>query len=380
MQFFFCVCFLRSKQVGIRPDRYCTQPNNAFEAMAAVADTSPANPARMREVISNQLAPMPRLLGEFVSASSTARPSSGAGAGGVGGVAGDSHALSMKRSVEDASVDNQDGSGPPPSKKARDQARSPLPSSTNAGGTPGSGSQDASTADTSGAGAASSNAMGAENGGGVSLPSAVSAPQTANLMMVPATTTFRQGGPERLMKLLKEKVGRLFTLEAQCTRVRSIPQSGNGTSSADGSPSVDVDKGVAQSGLMDTTPQPGGGDPALGAGTKKGFRQVLARLKALRAGHFVVYIAFDITSNEQRPRDVSVLAWAEAGENDVSGANSPRGFKQVMDGTAPLRQSQHNTYIRVSSHAYQVGWSLFWLTPPECVVSYTGFDLDASFL
>ena len=102
---------------------------------------------------------------------------------------------------------------------------------------------------------------------------------------------------------------------------------------------------------------------------------MLGRLKAVRAGQFVVNVKFDVSgNNEFRPSDVSVLSWAEAHEPDgtgsaaggigggggvstakVEGGQSSGGaFMDSLDGSKPWRTSVSTAFVRVSGHAFQV--------------------------
>ncbi|CAN0306600.1 unnamed protein product, partial [Hapterophycus canaliculatus] len=192
----------------------------------------------------------------------------------------------------------------------------------------------------------------------------------------------RHGGGEELLSLLKARVGRLFSLDAEYTHVRkgAVPENGapaargagEGTGVANGGSSGAGTAFAPALAAKQEAASAGGG----GGGGGGGLRRVLSRLKAVRAGQFVVNIKFDAAGkNECCPCDVSVLSWNEAqeGENaSVAGAGGAGGgsevlvkveggqagaeagsFMQVMEGSKPWRTSQHTAFVRVSGHAFQ---------------------------
>lgn len=350
------------------------QANTAFEAMAAAADTSQGNPAVMRDVISHQLGPMPRLLDGLVTGCAAVAPVACPATAGGGGL------MSLpnnKRPKEDCLDDNDR-----PGKKV---ARGDLDGDVGA-----TGGQLVSMAAGGGlngigglsdAGAGTGITAGSENGGGASLSPAAATPPASNLLARPAAADFRHGGGEELMALLKAKVGRLFSLDAEYTHVRrGVPQN-NGAPAARGtegknnsSSGIPANRSSSAAASVAAGMAESGGD-GNGRGAKAdGLRRVLSRLKAVRPGHFVVYVKFDVPRNEFRPCDVCVLSWAEAGEADAgNGGNSAvktdcegdgsRGvgsFMDAMDGSKPWRTSQHTAFGRVSSHAFQVGLLVFF--------------------
>lgn len=330
------------------------QAHSAFEAMATAADVNNGNPALLPNVISHQLGPMPRLLEGLVAGCAAVVPSSppgpavpAAAAGSISnnngiGVPKDGAAappLSNKRVKEEC----DDGDNGRPEKKMALEQKGGLSSS--------SSSTAAGGGDHGGAATVKS-----ENGQGASSsPATAAPPASSNLLALPASADFRHGGGEELMSLLKAKVGRLFSLDAEYTHVRmgDVPQ--NGTPAARG-----------------------GGEGMKDEGSGGRLKSVLSRLRAERAGQFVVHIKFDVAGkNACRPCDVSVLSWNEAqdgGAASSSGSNAASGggaaanaavkaeggqhggsdFMDAVGGSKPWRTSQHTAFVRVSGHAFQV--------------------------
>lgn len=340
------------------------QANTAFEAMAAAADTSQGNPSVMRDVISHQLGPMPRLLDGLVSGCAAVAPAASCTSAGGGMMS----LPNNKRPKEDC-LDDDDR----PGKKV---ARGDLDGDIGVSGgqltsmAAGDGSQDTKVASDAGVGTGTT--AGSENGGGASLSPAAAAPPASNLLARPAAADFRHGGGEELMALLKAKVGRLFSLDAEYTHVRRGVPENNGAPAARGTEGNKNSSSPANRSSTATSAAVGtaesGGDVNSGGAKADGLRRVLSRLKAVRQGHFVVYVKFDVPGNEFRPCDVCVLSWGEAGEVDNGNGGSlvktdcegegPRSvgsFMDSMDGSKPWRTTQHTAFGRVSSHAFQVG-------------------------
>ena len=363
------------------------QAHSAFEAMATAADVNNGNPALLPNVIAHQLGPMPRLLDGLVSGCTAIVPSSPAGpavpaatgAGLISSNNGTSMAkdgaaappLNNKRMKEEC--DDADN-GRPDKKMALEQKSGSTPSAAAAvGGGGGNG----------GAGTVKS-----ENGQGASSsPATAAPPASSNLLARPASADFRHGGGEELMTLLKAKVGRLFSLDAEYTHVRmgDVPQ--NGTPAArGGGEGMMMMKDEGGYGAEATATAPEG--VVGGGGGGVGLRSVLSRLKAERAGQFVVHIKFDVAGkNTCRPCDVSVLSWNEAQEGRAGpgggsvaaggGAAASAGgvkadgeqhgggdFMDAVGGSKPWRTSQHTAFVRVSGHAFQVRlgrWFGCWL-------------------
>lgn len=376
------------------------QAHSAFEAMATAADVNNGNPALLPNVISHQLGPMPRLLGGLVSGCTAIVPSSPAGpavpsaaAGGGGsimsnngtsmvakaGAAAGAPPLSNKRVKEEC--DGGDNGRPEKKMALEHKTGSTTPSaaaSAAAAGAVGAGGGNGSAAATK-----------SENGQGASSsPATAAPPASSNLLARPASADFRHGGGGELMALLKAKVGRLFSLDAEYTHVRmgDVPQ--NGTPAARGGEGM-KDEGngasAAANGVGGATATPATAtateDPKRGGGLKS----VLSRLKAERAGQFVVHIKFDVAGkNVCRPCDVAVLSWNEAQEGSAASSrgaaanavvkaegeqrNAGSDFVDAVDGSKPWRTSQHTTFVRVSGHAFQVrarelvGVVCVWLT------------------
>ena len=364
------------------------QASTAFEAMAAAADINDGNPGVLSDVISHQLGPMPRLLDGLVSGCaavvptpsvSTVPTSVGVGGGmgmsigggnnasSVGGVGG-LMPLSNKRTKDEF----DDGGGRPGKKVARGERSSNGSGSSSGeaatglgmgiGGAGGDGSPSGGGGNAQGGAGVTG---GSENGGGASLSPSAVAPPASNLLERPASADFYHAGGEELMALLRAKVGRLFSLEAEYTHLR------RGVSE-NGSPAARGAEGKKIEGLV------GGGVGVEVGGVKAtgGLRRVLGRLKAVRAGQFVVNVKFDVAGhNEFRPCDVSVLSWAEAHEPDgtgsasggiggggvggggvakVEGGQAGGGFMDSLDGSKPWRTSVNTAFVRVSGHAFQV--------------------------
>lgn len=366
-----CSIFIPSLSLSL------SQANNAFEAMAAAADTASGNPAVLSDVIANQLGPLPRLLDGFASGCAALPPLTTSSStnnfgsslpnsmgGGGGGAEINSTAASNNSLKRPKSECLEEDDRPPGKKIARGDSTGGVGGS---GAAASGGASDGTGNGNSGAGsgglgigAAGHMSSRSENGGGASpSPAAAAPPASNNLLAQPATADFRHGGGEEMVALLKAKVGRHFSLEAEYTHVRS--NNGNGAS----------DSSVKPEGAG-----PDGGETGADGGGADDLRRVLYRLKAVRAGQFVAYIQFDVAGNEFRPCDVSVLSWSEAGEGSASAtdtnggveaedggsagvggdsaATASRGFMDALDGTTPWRTSQHTAFIRVSGHAYQV--------------------------
>lgn len=377
------------------------QANNAFEAMAAAADTAPGNPAVLSDVIAHQLGPLPRLLDGFASgcatlpplatASSTTNfgsslPNSMGGGGGGGDIISNASPNSSLKRPKSECLEEDDR--PPGKKFARGDSTGGV---GGAGAATSGGGSDAAGNGNSGAGsgglgigAAGHMSSRSENGGGASpSPAAAAPPASNNLLAQPATADFRHGGGEEMVALLKAKVGRLFSLEAEYTHVRSNNANGSvlAACGVNGTAATAVGGVASDSSVKPEGSRPdgvGGGETGADSGGADDLRRVLYRLKAVRAGQFVAYIQFDVAGNEFRPCDVSVLSWGEAGEGSASAtdanggveaedggsagvgdsaATGQRGFMDALDGTTPWRTSQHTAFIRVSGHAYQVWYS-----------------------
>ena len=326
--------------------------SNAFEAMAAAADNSHSDPSMLRDVIFHQLGPVPRLLDGLVSGCSSVASASPTSAGAPGAVL--SH-LGKKRAKDDC----PDGNERPQKKmnlSGRDTAadRDVTLGGAGAGGQPGSTSVTTTLNSEAGGSITDSSAVGSqptasENGGGASLSPAAAAPPTSNLLARPAAADFRHEGGEELMGVLRAKVGRLFTLDAEYTHVRRGKREG--------------DKATVNGGI-------GVGMTAADGLKAAGLRRVLSRLKAVRTGQFVVNVKFDVAGNECRPCDVSVLSWAEADEANISNSDGSgiqaesdpwsENFLQTIEGTKPWRTSNYAVFSRVSSHAFKVRtWYFF---------------------
>lgn len=345
--------------------------------------------------------------------------------GGAGGVSG-SELSSLKRPKEE-SPDDEDGrpgkklAREPSGGGGEGSASNSTNTSTGAGVGSGNGpgvtntgamttanSVTTSTITATGASTGSGGASQSENGGGASLSPAAAAPPASNLLARAdvAAADFRHGGGEELMALLEAKVGRLFSLEAEYTHVRATSMSKGvlteannsapaGRGGIEGTSTMMMLTGIKNESQDDMNTAVNGAVGSVGGGSVMGtvtgtsaaitggmaesseggeaggrveaagnVKRVLARLKAVRAGHFVVYVQFDVGGNVYRPCDVSVLSWGEAGENDLSGRGCgvgsdgnkgrTRGFMEALNGTKPWRTSQHTAFIRVSGHAYQV--------------------------
>lgn len=247
-----------------------------------------------------------------------------------------------------------------------------------------------------------------ENGRGASLSPALAAPPASNLLARPAAADFHHGGGEELMALLEARVGRLFSLNAEYTHVwGAVPQNGRAPTArgAKGETTTAATPGSGGSsspanGLLST-----GVESTKGVGTNN-RRRVLVRLKAVRAGQFVVFVQFDVPGNEFRPRDVSVLSWGEAEESFADNARSTPGngnatwgvkteggqgvggtgggsFVDAMHGSKPLRTSQHTAFTRVSVHAFQVRVEKRVVFPTLCssmiACSFVFFSRGAGF-
>ncbi|CAM9393622.1 unnamed protein product [Ectocarpus sp. 6 AP-2014] len=218
--------------------------------------------------------------------------------------------------------------------------------------------------------------LGSENGGGASSSPATAAPPApSNLLARPASADFRHGGGEELMARLKAKVGRLFSLSAEYTHVRTgvVPENGSPAARGGGEVGKKQEAGLTNGGAAASVAATATTVGTTTAGDVKsdvgggGLRRVLARVKAVRAGHFVVHIKFDVAgSNECRPCDVSVLSWNEAQEGESAsaggadarvkvegGGQSGGGFMDTVHGSKPWRTSQHTAFVRVSGHAFQ---------------------------
>lgn len=323
------------------------QAHSAFEAMATASDVNKGNPALLPNVIYHQLGPMPRLLEGLISgcAAVVAPPSVPA----VPAAA----ALNNKRGK--ASCDDADN-GRPEKKIAlgeRDKSGSLSPAAaTGAATTPGVGGL---------------STTGSENGQGASASPAVAAPLAAsNLLARPASADFRHGGGGELMALLKARVGQLFSLDAEYTHVRmgAVPQNGTPTARGGGEGKEEGMATTAANGSAETAAEAAKDAAKPGSG----LRKVLCRLKAVRAGQFVVHIKFDVAGNDaSRPCDVSVLSWNEAQDNAAADgaagaaavkAEAKQGggsdFMDAVNGSKPWRTSQHTAFVRVSGHAFQV--------------------------
>lgn len=323
------------------------QASTAFEAMAAAAENSQGDSNLLSDVINNQLGPMPRLLENLATGCSTLTPARGSGGNTPPSTSPPMLAsLGKKRAKEELTDGNER-----PQKKATLGDADVVGSAGGQSGSVTAGSEGAGASDAS-TGVQAFTAS--ENGGGASLSPATAAPPASNLLARPATANFRHEGGEKLMAVLRAKVGRLFSLDAEYTHVRRREVSENGGMAT-------LDNGSVVNG--------GVGDAS--DGTKAaGVRRVLSRLKATRAGQFVVNIQFDVAGNEFRPCDVSVLSWAEAEEadsskSDVNSGIQSRGdqwmggsrngsFLQTMEGSKPWRTSSHAAFARVSSHAFKV--------------------------
>lgn len=259
------------------------------------------------------------------------------------------------------------------------------PSGALGGGSGGLGGSEQRSSDVQGGSGLASGES--ENGGGVSLSPAAVAPPASNLLARPASADFYHAGGEELMALLRAKVGRLFSLEAEYTHVRraGVSSDTNGPPAARGRAEGTTKKtkieGLGGGGI--------GGAGVGGEGVGKvagggGLRRVLGRLKAVRAGQFVVNVKFDVSGNNVfRPCDVSVLSWAEAHEPDATGGaaggigggvggggggcvsmvkveggqgggGGGGAFMDSLDGSKPWRTSVNTAFVRVSGHAFQV--------------------------
>lgn len=365
------------------------QAHSAFEAMATAADVSNGNPALLPNVISHQLGPMPRLLDGFVSGCTAIVPPSPAvlavpGAAAAAAAAGVSNSsttsaakdaaaaaappLSNKRVKEEC----DDGDVGPPEKKMALEHKSGLTACSTA-------ASRSSVAGGDNGGAAS---VKSENGQGASSsPATAAPPASSNLLARPASADFRHGGGEELMALLKAKVGRLFSLDAEYTHVRmgDVPHNGTPAARGGGEGIKDEGTGAAAAANGGTTAAPTAiatAAAAQDASPSKGLRSVLSLLKAERAGHFVVHVKFDIAGkNTCRPCDISVLSWKEAQESAAAASGNAAGgggaaanaavkaegdqggssdFMGAVDGSKPWRTSQHTAFVRVSGHAFQV--------------------------
>lgn len=326
------------------------QASTAFEAMAAAAENSQGDSNLLSDVISHQLGSMPRLLENLATGCSTVTSARGSGGNSPPSTSPPMLAsLGKKRAKEELT----DGNDRPQKKPAfgadregnGDVGAAGQSGSVTAGGE-GAGASDAST------GVQAFTAS--ENGGGASLSPATAAPPASNLLARPATANFRHEGGEKLMAVLRAKIGRLFSLDAEYKHVRRREVSDNG-----GMTTLD-NGGVVNGGVGDTSD----------GTTAAGVRRVLSRLKATRAGQFVVNIQFDVAGTEFRPCDVSVLSWAEAEEadsskNDGNSGIQARGdqwmggarggsFLQTIEGSKPWRTSSHAAFARVSAHAFKV--------------------------
>lgn len=381
------------------------QAHSAFEAIATAADVNKGNPALLPNVISHQLGPMPRLLDGFISGCTAVVPApslasipatgggsgsgSGSGVGTNGAEAG--RPLSNKRMKEECD-DGEDGR---PEKKAaygseRDtKSGLPFPSATGGAVTSGvfaggNDSKDAvaavgKSAAGATAAAAAGSGSGSENGRGASSSPATAAPPApSNLLARPASADFHHGGGGQLLALIQAKVGRLFSLDAEYTHVRMGAVPLNGTPAArGGGEGIKLEEASANGGGATASAAASAGEAPVEDAAKRtsGLRRVLARLKAVRAGRFVVHIKFDVAGkNECRPCDVSVLSWNEAQEN-VGGAGgggaaggadvcvkaeatqerATGSFVSAVDGSKPWQKSQHTAFVRVSGHAFKVG-------------------------
>ncbi|CAN0405697.1 unnamed protein product [Ectocarpus fasciculatus] len=367
--------------------------------MATAADVNKGNPALLQNVINHQLGPMPRLLNGLVSGCTVVVPAPSvaavppAGSGGRGsGAAQDGTAAAAAAAA---------GAGPPPLSNKRtkdecgdgDDGRPEKKIALGGGGGDRSGSSSPAMSPSMAAAAAAAAAatsgsndalLGSENGGGASSSPATAAPPApSNLLARPASADFRHGGGEELMALLKAKVGRLFSLSAEYTHVRTgvVPENGSPAALGGGEAGKKQEDGLANGGAGAAAPATatttavgtttaGGVVKSDVGGGGGGLRRVLASVKAVRAGHFVVHIKFDVAgSNECRPCDVSVLSWNEAQEGESaaaaaaggadarvkveSGGQSGGGFMDTVHGSKPWRTSQHTAFVRVSGHAFQ---------------------------
>lgn len=371
------------------------QANSAFEAMATAADVNNGNPALLPNVISHQLGPMPRLLDGLVSGctavvpapSVSAVPATGGnnGGGGGGGGGGNNGSDNLSGAAKDGGLapalgsnkrmkeECDDADDARPEKKMALDKGGLSPSAVSVG-TAASAAGTASSNNASAAGGAGrgGSTAGSENGGGASSsPATAAPPASSNLVARPASADFRHGGGEELLALLQARVGRLFSLDAEYTHVRKGAVPENGAPAARG----------ATEGM--TTGVANGSTAAEQDASGNGLRRVLSRLKAVRAGHFVVYVKFAATGKDEcRPCDVSVLSWNEAQEGENTGAAGGGGdgsevlvkvegrqagaeagsFMDVMEGSKPWRTSQHMAFVRVSGHAFQVrgcpGWHM----------------------
>ncbi|CAN0533410.1 unnamed protein product [Ectocarpus sp. 12 AP-2014] len=367
------------------------QANSAFEAMATAADVNKGNPALLHNVINHQLGPMPRLLNGLVSGctvvvpapSVAAVPPAGSSSRGSGPAQDGTAAATAAAGAAPPAISNKrtkdecgDGDDGRPEKKIalggggggdRSGSSSPTMSPSMA-----AAAAAAAAAATSGSNDA---LLGSENGGGASSsPATAAPPASSNLLARPASADFRHGGGEELMALLKAKVGRLFSLSAEYTHVRTgvVPENGSPAARGGGEVGKKQEDGLTNGGgaaAAATTTAVGtttAGDVKSDVGGG-GLRRVLARVKAVRAGHFVVHMMFDVAgSNECRPCDVSVLSWNEAQEGESAfaggadarvkvegGGQSGGGFMDTVHGSKPWRTSQHTAFIRVSGHAFQ---------------------------
>lgn len=193
-----------------------------------------------------------------------------------------------------------------------------------------------------------------EKGGGASLSPATPAPPASNLLARRATSNFRHEGGGKLIDVLREKVGGLFSLNAEYTQVKGRDVCDNG--------------GIA---TLDNGGVPNGGVDDAAHDTKAaGVRRVLSRLEAIRAGQFVMNVQFDVVGDELRPWDLSVISCAEAKEADSSKSYGDSGIQasgdqwiggargggslKTMEGSKPWRTSNHAAFARVSSHAFKV--------------------------
>lgn len=335
--------------------------------MAAAADTNPGNPSLLRDVISHQLGPMPRLLDGLAYGCAAAIPpspslsgvvadgnNSGSNNNSNNNVGGNNGIMSVMHNNKRPKEEGPDDDNRPGKKAAHGNDRfggsggnssglGALLGNSSSVAAPSSGAAtttaaSAATATTTGM------AMVSENGRGASLSPAVAASPASNLLARPVAADFRHGGGEELMALLKAKVGRLFSLDAEYTHVRRGVSESNGTPTARGA------EGKSEAAASD----------GAGAGVS-GVRRVLARLKAVRAGQFVVNVKFDVAGKKEcRPCDVAVLSWSEVAESESSSAAAVKteahkaNFMDVMDGSKPWRTSQHTAFLRVSGHAFQV--------------------------
>ena len=399
------------------------QAHSAFEAMATASDVNKGNPALLPNVIYHQLGPMPRLLEGLVSGCAAVVPPPPSvpavpAAATAGGSAGNNGNSSSSGSSIMPKVNAVTAAAAPPAlnnKRAKDEcddADNGRPEKKMALGGGGGGGDREKSGSASPANSAASTAAaaagtvpgvggpstaGSENGQGASSSPATAAPPAAsNLLARPASADFRHGGGGELMALLKAKVGRLFSLDAEYTHVRmgAVPQNGTPAARGGGEGKMEEGTAAAANGSAVAAVSIAGNaaaEAAAAAGDAKpesGLRRVLCRIRAVRAGQFVVHIKFDVAGqNACRPCDVSVLSWNEAQENAAAspGGSAASGagganmavktealsggasvdFMDAVNGAKPWPTSQHTAFVRVSGHAFQVRKSSGLVSPVD---------------